>query len=55
MVALCLDRAPLIAVGMSYGQLLRGHGSDLGARQLSTGLDSMQGLQDAIKRERGNG
>ncbi len=45
----------MIAVGMSYGQLLRGHGSDLGTPQLSSGLDSMQGLHDAIKKERSNG
>jgi hypothetical protein len=54
-VALCLDRAQLIAVGTSYGQLLRGYGSDLGMPRFSTGLESLQGLDDAIKEERGKG
>ena len=50
------DRTQLIAVGTSYGHLLRSHGSDLGMPSFSpliSGLDSLRGLDDAIKEERG--
>ncbi len=50
------DRTQLIAVGTSYGHLLRSHGSDLGMPNfspLTSGLDSLRGLDDAIKEERG--